>query len=566
MGGLSLDGSLTAVAGVKPIVPGVGSHTLDGLGGPAPDDVEGAPDRYTDGRVVLSYLLAEAAGDYIAIMDALDSSVIELSPPEVASAVSEGGRPLRVEVVEDRLERLRYWGAAHATTDSSRILRHSDLLARNWRYTATAMGRQVHRFYKSMLAGTPAMREIPLAGLSRIVRALDTLRDGAGSVAAAEDVSEAVSVVFVNHDDLDGALVGAEDALAALADRYDLDDASTAELRVLLVDYATRVATELEDGAVLAAHLLTILRPRFAELASVPVAASQARALIERGTLVAAKGGRVEDWEGLAAWFDPASGRAARFSMRLVRALPGMHANLRRLHTSAGAATSRSRALRLAAASRDPRFGRAIALAALGDHQWRKLHGEADDAELSRVPSWAAGPCAPVPELLALIGRGGTGGRIPAAPDDGAARAAVQASRSRRAVEHAAAVAEILGAPHGQRLSEPAARVALDTLLAASRRSALGGARTAVKDGLACTIFRTPDGPPDDLRPPDALRAPLSVGTAGGEVPLAVGGPRWTVWTPGRTVVFHRPGQLLTCTSGWDDDEPVARLVMGGVR
>lgn len=119
-----------------------------------------------------------------------------------------------------------------------------------------------------MLAGTPAVREIPLAGLNRIVRALEQLRNGT------DDVAETVSVVFVNHDDLDGALVGAEDTLAALADRYDLDDGSTAELRGLLVDYATRVAAELEDGAVLAAHMLAVLRPRFAEMAAVSVAAS----------------------------------------------------------------------------------------------------------------------------------------------------------------------------------------------------------------------------------------------------------------------------------------------------
>lgn len=502
-------------------------------------DPDASLGRERDARVVLSYLLLGEVDDYIAVMDVLESSVAELSPGDVARAVAEGGRTLPVEVVEDRLDRLRSWGAVHATTDTSRILRHSDLLARNWRYSATAPGRQVHRFYRTMLAGTPAVREIPLAGLNRIVRALEQLRNGT------DDVAETVSVVFVNHDDLDGALVGAEDTLAALADRYDLDDGSTAELRGLLVDYATRVAAELEDGAVLAAHMLAVLRPRFAEMAAVSVAASDARVLIERGALAASKGGRMEDWEGLAAWFDPMSGRAARFSMRLVRALPGMHANLRRLHTSAGAATSRSRALRLAAACGRPELGTSIALTALGDHPWRKLYGDADDSDLMRTPSWAAGPSAPTPELLVLTGRGGARGRVPAARDDSAARAAVEASRSRRAEEHAAAVAEVLAALPGARLSERAAAVALDALLATARRGATRGARTAVKDILACTLFHTPD----------TLDRP------------AVGGPRWTIWTPGRTAVFHQPGQMPACPpSRGEDREPVARLVVGGVR
>ena len=121
----------------------------------------------------------------------------------------------------------------HATTDSSRIRRHADLLARNWRYTATLAGRQVQRFYRTVLLPTPVVREIPLAGLNRVVRSLEALRDG-----TAPDVAEAVGVIFVSHDDLDAALIGAEDTLATLADRYDLNQTDAAELRSLLVDYA----------------------------------------------------------------------------------------------------------------------------------------------------------------------------------------------------------------------------------------------------------------------------------------------------------------------------------------
>jgi hypothetical protein len=459
----------------------------------------------------------------------------------VARAVADRGRAVPLPVIEDRLESLRSWGAVHVTVDTSRVLRHSDLLARNWRYTATAVGRQVHRFYVTMLAGTPAVREIPLAGLDRIVKALEVLRAGDEP----DDVAEAVSVVFVNHDDLDGALVGAEDALAALADRYDLDDAATAELRSLLVDYATRVAVELEDGAAVASHLVGALRPRFAAMAAASVGASRASTLIERGALVASKGGRVEDWEGLVAWLDPASGRAARFSMRLVRALPGMHTNLRRLHTSAGAATSRSRALRLAAACADADLGPSIALAALGDHPWRKFYGDAADADLTRTPTWAAGPSAPTPELLVLTGRGGARGRIPAARDGAAAHAQVEANRARRRAQHAAAVAETLAAPPAAVLSARAAAVALDVLLAAARRSAVGGARTAAKDGLGCTILHRPAAPP---------------------VP-AVTAATWTAWTPGRTVVFHAEGEQAPRPGDVSDDtDDVVRLVVGGAR
>ena len=187
-----------------------------------------------DPRTVVAYLVATYAEDYVAIMDVLESSVTDLSPAELTRALTANDHPLEAAVVEDRLEMLRRWHAVHATTDSSRIRRHADLLARNWRYTATLAGRQVQRFYRTVLLPTPVVREIPLAGLNRVVRSLEALRDG-----TAPDVAEAIGVIFVSHDDLDAALIGAEDTLATLADRYDLNQTDAAELRSLLVDYTT---------------------------------------------------------------------------------------------------------------------------------------------------------------------------------------------------------------------------------------------------------------------------------------------------------------------------------------
>ncbi len=110
--------------------------------------------------------------------------------------------------------------------------------------------------------------------------------------------------------------MGAEDSLAGLAERFDLDRESTAELKGLLVDYATHVAAELERGTQQAHDVLhRHLRPHFADLAAISVAGSQARALIARGALTASKGGRVADWEGLTAWCDPHTGRSSRFAL-----------------------------------------------------------------------------------------------------------------------------------------------------------------------------------------------------------------------------------------------------------
>lgn len=226
------------------------------------DAVDGTAGR--DSRQVVNYLVRPEAHSYIAIMDVLEKSVTDLTPAEITAALVTAGQPADRLTVEARLDQLRAWGAVSARTDATRILRYADLVARNWRWTATPVGRQAQRFYRTVLAGTPVLREIPLTGLNRIVTAAETLARAVpfatGAVAGEAEV-DLIGTLFTAHDDLDGALVGAEDALAALADRFDLDDDATGELKGLVVDYATRVAAELDTGSARAARALETLAP-----------------------------------------------------------------------------------------------------------------------------------------------------------------------------------------------------------------------------------------------------------------------------------------------------------------
>jgi hypothetical protein len=224
-----------------------------------------------------------------------------------------------------------------------------------------------------------------------------------------------------------------------------------------------------------------------------------------------------------------------------------MHANLRRLHASSSTATGRARALLLARACVNPRLGPAVFMAAVGDHAWRKLYDEADDDELSRVPSWHDGPRVAVPDLLRATGRGGARGRPPAARDDTAARAEIAARRRERAAAHAEALREVLAAAPGAELSAAAARVALTALMAASR-SPVGGPRrarrSAHRDGLACTLFHV-------LGRTGVLRAPT-----------------WRVWLPGRVVMFHPAGTRVTAPALLSPDTDISvtvRMTGGGV-
>ncbi|WP_436988155.1 DUF2397 family protein [Streptomyces sp. enrichment culture] len=503
----------------------------------------------TDARKAVAYLVRPESSDYIAIMDVLEGSVTDLTVAEVAAALAAAGVRLDARLVEKRLDALKDMGAVSFRSDISHARRYTEILARNWRYTASPAGRHVQRFYRQVLAGTVTVREIPIMSLNRIIAHLEQLAAALGAAepdtgrldAAALD---AVSAVFTSHDDLDAALVGAEDALIGLADRFDLDEEHTNDLKGLLVDYATRVAAELDSGSARAAAALRVLRPWFGLLAQAAIDASQARGLIAAGALSASRGGRAEDWEGLCAWFDARTGRAARFSLRLVRALPSMHANLRRLHSSAGTASTRSRALALARAVLTPEIGVQIFQAAVGDHSWRKLYGQVDEDDMGRNPSWRGGPQVPVPTLLRTAGRSGPRGRGATPRDDTAAKAQVAAARARRQAEHQRALAAVLASLPGQRLDEAAARAALAALMAAARAAATGPRRTGTSGGLACTLVHTGTG----------------TGT--------LNAPTWRVLLPGRIPLFYRPGRrpsavALAALAGTTTmDDPLAHTAL----
>src|SRR5712691_906977 len=111
--------------------------------------------RLEDARRAVIYLVVQESAQYIAIMDVLESSITDFTPGEVGARLQTAGTPIDQAVLEARLDKLREWTAVSARTDASRILRHADLLARNWRYTATPVGRQVHRFFRQYLDGTP---------------------------------------------------------------------------------------------------------------------------------------------------------------------------------------------------------------------------------------------------------------------------------------------------------------------------------------------------------------------------------------------------------------------------
>ncbi|MER5619322.1 DUF2397 family protein, partial [Streptomyces sp. NPDC002215] len=321
------------------------------------------------------------------------------------------------------------------------IERWQELSGARWRYTATAHGRLVQRLWTVLSAEGMVQREVALDGLARIRDALTALQ---GEALGAQEVAKLAGQVFVEHDQLDASLVGQADMLARLADRFDLDAEGTGELKQLIVEYATHVVVHLDREVVAVHGLLMGLRPRFALLAAGCGSQSRAGALVARGVLAPSRGAQCGDWEQLLSWFAPASGRAWRFGLQLVRAIPMMHANLRRQQSVVGPGTLRAKALSLAAACRDRERGEAVFRASLADRPWAKLHAcaEGEDGE---VVSWHEGPRVPALAMLRSSGQSGPRGAVTPRRDRGEAAREVACERERVEAERRTAAAEVLG-------------------------------------------------------------------------------------------------------------------------
>ncbi|MEU0309128.1 DUF2397 family protein [Streptomyces cyaneofuscatus] len=457
----------------------------------------------------LGYTVSRARHEYAAIMGVLDQAVDHLTPAEIAVELAARGATLHPGVVAQRLKKLQETFLAVSGQPDNEIERWQELSGARWRYTATAQGRQVQRLWAVLSAEGVVQREVALDGLARIRDALTALQEEG---TAPEEVAKLAGQVFVEHDQLDASLVGQTDMLARLADRFDLGAEGTGELKQLIVEYATHVVVHLDREVVAVHGLLMGLRPRFAALAAGCGAQSRAGALVARGVLAPSRGAQRGDWDQLLSWFAPASGRAWRFGQQLVRAIPMMHANLRRQQSVVGPGTLRAKALSLAAACRDGQRGEAVFRASVADRPWAKLHTCAE-GEGGAVVSWHEGPRVPALAMLRASGQSSPRGQVaPRREREEAAREVAQ-ERERVEAEKRAAAAEVLAGVFP--LTDRACRLALRAVMAAARGVEAGGARVGHWEGVGCTLT--------------AVR-----GVVG-----RVDGVAWSVLVPGRQVAFH---------------------------
>ena len=405
------------------------------------------------------YLTAESNRDYVAIMDVLVDASFDLTPSKVSDHLAVVGIDLPVDITRQRLIKLHQWQVVSETTALDSFSSFKDFQASRQEYAVNALGRAVHHFFRTTLAGDQRPRAVDLNHLQTVVRALETLADDIYMSDTA--FAENISTLFTSHEQLDAALIGAADTLSALMIRFDLDDDGAAELRGMLNAYSTSLQYELDMATDRGHKALTKIRPNFPLLADRYASVSVGADLVASGTLIGQRGTVVDHWRTLDHWMDPRDGRAERFNRDMRRAVPTFVTNVRRLlETNRG--STRDRAIALAKAAGDATHAAALFATATGDHSWTKFaHISIDEPQSAPYPSWEHGALVPLPRFTKHGAATGGRGRTAGPRDDSAARAQARAEREAELAASSDAAVAAIEIGMGSQLPDAAARLVL---------------------------------------------------------------------------------------------------------
>lgn len=492
--------------------------------GVAPSTASDAPEAHRV-RHLFRYLGGEEWAEYRAVLAVFaDTFFTEFSPEEVQARLV--GSHLGVEVVRDRLERLRQWGNLTVSTDAGNPTSLEDYNRRRHRYLITSAGQQVFDLTERLLAGIDEVADPQAGRLSDLAARLQTLADHASSDfgdLGTEEATAAVRAVFDTHERFAEELTGFFRQLAQWQSRYNLSADEVQLLATVIVGYVSEQLAQIERLQRPIARSLELIMPRLdrllprvdAGLAERVGEAGLAEKFSARRTL----GTERDDWRLLSGWFSDAVGHPSRLSQLTGQALAAVRtltANLSRLSRLGTATTSRrSDFLRLASfldAAGTLAEAHDLAAAAFGLGSCRKagrLAADADDPDPTTTP-WVSAPRAVVPVSLRERGDRTQRGNTTPVRDRSSEQRIISERLEHERVERQAAARELLsgadgmGRIDGASLSTSAFGL-LRELISLCGHQAAAGAETRVasavglrcelrRDDLAETVVSCPEG------------------------------------------------------------------------
>ncbi len=452
-------------------------------------------------RALFSYLTADAADEYLAIMRLFTGTLLaDLSAAEVAAQLGERGLSLDPDTVETRCRQLVDWGNLVRSVRETRVPTVAAYHRSRSRYQVSKLGGRLHREAEEILRAVDGAREVARELLARIVESLSQIRLQVGNVnrpVDAEALAGAVTGVFNDHHMFTESVTDFYAYLAGVLTRYDLVSEEYAQFKGLLLDYVDLISADVNRNAPEILErlraLLKLIDRVLDNLPSVPALAGEMFA-VER-----LPGRTRSDWEQLAVWYGAGDARSGPDQLRAAarQALGQLITNARRMLTASGTGLSRRADLLKLAAwfhTADSDAAHRLYDAAFGCYPARHLLIGPDEPDGSTGPGTSWWESAPVDVPVSLRERGDrtVRGRSSRVPDPGADAQRLLALARRQGEARHAAAAELVaaGSLHRSRLSRAARDLLLDKLSALVAAVSTGGAVAEHRDADLGLLLR----------------------------------------------------------------------------
>ncbi|GAA3212423.1 DUF2397 domain-containing protein [Dactylosporangium siamense] len=430
-----------------------------------------------DHRALFSYLTADAADDYIAIMRLFAGTLLaDLSAEEVGSQLTERGVVLDPDTVESRCRQLVDWGNLVRSVRETRVPTVAAYHRSRSRYQVSKLGGRLHREAEELFRAVDGAREVARELLARIVDSLDHILLQVGDVNRRIDVEAlagAVTGVFNDHQMFHESVTDFYAYLSGVLTRYDLGGEEYTQFKGLLLDYVDLIGADVNRNAPEILERLRILLQLIDRvldhLPAVPTVDGEAF------TIERLPGRALSDWEQLAAWYGASGSRSGPDQLRAAarQALGQLIANARRMLTATGTGLSRRADLLKLAAwfhSADSDSAHRLYDAAFGCYPARHLLFGPDEPDTATGPgtSWWESIPVNVPVSLRERGDRAARGRSSRVPDPGTEAQRLVGLAHQRDAARRAAAAELLAAGplHRSRLSKAARDLLLEKLSA----------------------------------------------------------------------------------------------------
>ncbi|MEJ3750583.1 DUF2397 domain-containing protein [Actinomycetes bacterium KLBMP 9797] len=426
-------------------------------------------------RALFSYLTADVADDYLAIMRLFTGTLVaDLSAAEVAAQLAEHGLSRDQETVESRCQQLVVWGNLVRSVRETRVPTVAAYHRSRSRYQVSKLGGRLHREAEEILRAVDGAREVARELLARIVESLNQILQQVGNVNRPidpETLAGAVTGVFNDHQMFTESVTDFYAYLAGVLTRYDLAGEEYAQFKGLLLDYVDLISADVNRNAPeILERLLVLLKLIDRVLDNLPVMPALAGEVLAVERL---PGRARSDWEQLAHWYGAGDARSGPDQLRAAarQALGQLITNARRMLTASGTGLSRRADLLKLAAwfhAADSETAHRLYDAAFGCYPARHLLIGPEEPDVWAGPgtSWWDSPPVDVPVSLRERGDRAARGRSSRVPDPGAQTQRLLELARRQNEARRAAASELVaaGSLHRSRLSRAARELLLHKL------------------------------------------------------------------------------------------------------